>query len=231
VSSVRVVTYNVSGGVDVGAAGEVLAALSPRIVCILEAPTGGRLARLARTGGLEIAARAGRRGGGTAILVREADVAVRASSKLALTTPRDVRTREATHVILSASGLRLSVTAVQLGLRPDVRHTNLGELTAFLSSIDLPSVVGADLNESVRGPVATELSARYQDAFAVAGTGSGVTYPTRDPSTRQDFVFVAPELTVTRCSVGTAAPAQVASHHLPVVADLAAPDAPSEGAT
>lgn len=229
-SSVRVVTYNVSGGVDVGAAGEVLASLSPQIVCILEAPTGGRLARLARAGGLEVAARAGRRGGGTAVLVRKDDVAVRTSSKLQLTTPRDVRTREATHVIVSVGGFRLSVTAVQLGLRADVRSTNLGELTAFVDSIALPSVVGADLNESVRGPVATELSERYQDAFAVAGSGPGVTYPTSDPSTRQDFVFVAHELTVTGCTVETRSPVQIASHHLPVVADLAAPVTPSEEA-
>lgn len=222
-SVVRVVTYNVSGGLDVGAAGEVLAALEPHVVCLLEAPPGGRLGRLARAGGLEIAARAGRRSGGTAVLVREPDVAVRASSTLRLTTPRDVRTREATHVIGSVSGLRLSVTAVQLGLRPDVRLTNLAELTDFLASVDAPSVVGADLNESVRGPVAADLSLRHQDAFAVAGTGPGETYPTADPSTRQDFVFVAHELKLARCVVVTDAPVDVASHHRPVVADLAVP--------
>ncbi len=221
--TLRVVTYNVSGGFDIGAAGEVLAALGPQVVCILEAPTGGRLGRLARAAGLEVAARAGRRGGGTAVLVDD-DVNVRASSSLALTTPPDVRTREATHVIASARGLRLSITAVQLGLRPEVRRTNLDELTSFLGSIGHPTVVGADLNESVRGPVATDLATRYQDAFAVAGTGPGETYPTADPSTRQDFVFVGSELHVHACTVASAPPVEVASHHRPVVADIVASD-------
>lgn len=229
-SVVRVATYNVSGGLDVGAAGEVLAAIEPHVVCLLEAPPGARLGRLARAAGLEVAARAGRRGGGTAVLVRDPDVAVRASSTLELTTPRDVRTREATHVIASVSGLRLSVTAVQLGLRPEVRSTNLAELVAFLESVDAPSLVGADLNESVRGPVAADLGLRYQDAFAAAGAGPAETYPTADPSTRQDFVFVAHELKVARCVVVTDPPVDVASHHRPVVADLAVPTSAEEPA-
>jgi endonuclease/exonuclease/phosphatase family metal-dependent hydrolase len=219
---VRVVAYNVSGGVDVGAAGAVLAAAEPDVVCLLEAPTGGRTVKLARAAGLEVAARAGRRGGGTAVLVQPDRVTVRATSTLTLTTPRDVRTREATHVIATAGGLRLSVTAVQLGLRPEVRRTNLGELTAYLDSIDLPTVVGADLNESTRGPVATALAARYQDAFAVAGSGPGETYPTVDPSTRQDFVLVDRSLTVRSARVLTAPPADVASHHRAVLAELGA---------
>lgn len=219
--TLRVVTYNVSGGLDVRAAAAVLAAVAPHVVCVLEAPAGKRLRRLARGAGLEVAARADRKGGGTAILVDEDEVSVRSSSTLTLTTPKDVRTRRATNVIISGDGLRLSVTAVQLGLRPEVRRTNLDELEAFLRSIDVPTVVGADLNESVRGPVATAMAARYQDAFAVAGTGSGATYPVADPSTRQDFVFVDPSLEVAGAHVATTAPVDVASHHRPVVADLA----------
>jgi endonuclease/exonuclease/phosphatase family metal-dependent hydrolase len=217
---IRIVAYNVSGGLDVAAAGKVLAELAPTIVCVTEAPGPKRLRTLARPAGLDIAARSGRRGSGTAVLVAP-ELHVRASSRVPLTTPKDVPTREATHTIVSLGGVGLSVTAVQLGLRPDVRRTNLDELLTFLRSIDLPSVIGCDLNESVRSPVAASLAASYQDAFALAGSGTGATYPTSDPSTRQDFVFVNPELRILRAEVPTGPDLATASHHLPVVVDLA----------
>jgi endonuclease/exonuclease/phosphatase family metal-dependent hydrolase len=220
---IRVVSYNVSGGLDLGAAGAVLAALEPRVVCLLERPGSSRLARLARRSGLEVAVRAGRRGSGTAVLVHP-DVRVRSTSVLPLTAPPDVPRREAAQAIVGAGGLRLSVTAVQLGLRPDVRRTNLDQLVRFLDTIDAPTVLGCDLNESVRSPVAAALAARFQDAHAVAGTGGGETYPTGDPSTRQDFVFVDRSLTILGAFVGTEPPCDVASHHRPVVADLAGRD-------
>jgi endonuclease/exonuclease/phosphatase family metal-dependent hydrolase len=219
---IRIVAYNVSGGLGLAAAGRVLAGLAPDIVCIVEGPGSGRVRSLARSAGLEVAARAGRRGTGTAVLVAPS-VHVRASSRVPLTTPRDVPDRIATHAIVSLQGVGLSVTAVQLGLRPAVRRTNLDELTTFLRSIDLPSVIGCDLNESVRSPVAAAFASTYQDGFAVAGKGRGETYPTPDPSTRQDYVFVDPELTVAAAHVPSGPDVDQASHHRPVVVDLAAP--------
>ena len=229
----RIVAYNVSGGIDPGAVGQVLAAIGPDVACLTEAPGGGRLRTLARDAGLDVVARTGRRGSGTAILADSA-VRVRATSQVPLTTPRDVPTREATHAILGVGGLGVSVTAVQLGLRPEVRRTNLDELLAFLATIDLPSIVGCDLNESVRSPVAAAFATRYQDAHDVAGSGAGATYPTSDPSTRQDFVFVDPGLEVTASWVPTDPPVDVASHHRPVVAEIStavASDAPTAGSS
>ncbi len=226
----RVVSYNVSGGFDVGAAASVLRRLAPTIVCVLERPGRRRLRRLARDSNLEVAAHAGRRGSGTAILV-DGSVRVLATARVPLTAPKDVPTREATQAIVGVRGHRLSVTAVQLGLRPDVRRTNHEELVAYLDSISLPKVIGADLNESVRSPVAADLATRFQDAHGVVTGIAGETYPTTDPSTRQDFVFVDPSLEVLDCRVATHPPADIASHHLPVVADLASdtdPDADTD---
>jgi endonuclease/exonuclease/phosphatase family metal-dependent hydrolase len=217
---IRVVTYNVSGGLDLGAAGEVLARLAPALVCVVERPSTGRLGRLARHAGLEVAVRAGRRGSGTAVLVHP-EVRIRSTSTTTLSAPPDVPRREVAQAIVSAGGLRLSVSAVQLGLRPEVRRTNLEELLGFLDSIDAPTVLGCDLNESVRSPVAAALAERYQDGFAVGGTGAGATYPTTDPSTRQDFVFVDRSLTVLGATVPDTGAVAVASHHRPVVVDLA----------
>lgn len=225
----RVVTYNVSGGLDPGAAGDVLAELDPQVVCLLEVPGGGRLRSLVRRAGLEVVERAGRRGTGAAVLVHP-DVRVRASTRVPLSTPKDVPNREAAHAIVSVDGLGLSVTAVQLGLRPDVRRTNLDELVTFLRSIDLPSVLGCDLNESVRSPVASALASIYQDAHAVVGVGSGATYPTSDPSTRQDFVFLDPDLRVLASHVPSGGTVDVASHHRPVVADLEGTDSADDDA-
>ena len=217
---IRIVTYNLSGGVDPGAVGDVLAELEPWIVCVQERPSTKRLRRIGRAADLEVAARAGRRGTGTAVLVHQ-DVSVRSTAPVPLTTPRDVPTREATNVILVAGGLRLSVTAVQLGLRPEVRRVNLDELLRFLVSVDAPTVIGCDLNESVRSPVASALADSFNDAFAVAGTGPGDTYPTSDPSTRQDYLFVDRSLTLLGCRVASGPSVDVASHHRPVVVDLA----------
>lgn len=217
----RLIAYNVSGGPDALAAGRVLGALEPDVVCLTEVPALGRCKALARFAGLEVVARSGRRGTGTAILAAE-HVRVRATTVVPLRTPRDVPARQATHAIVSVGGLGLSVTAVQLGLRPEVRRTNLTELLDFLTTIEQPSVIGADLNESVRSPVAAALAERLQDAHAVAGSGAGLTYPTADPSTRRDFVFVSHRLEVRAAMVPTEGPLAVASHHRPVVVDLGA---------
>jgi endonuclease/exonuclease/phosphatase family metal-dependent hydrolase len=220
---IRVVAYNVSGGLDLGAAGEVLAALEPSVVCLVERPGSARLSRLARRSQLEVAVRAGRRGSGTAVLL-DPDVRLRSTSVLPLTAPPEVPRREASQAIVSVGGLGLSVTAVQLGLRPEVRRTNLAELLRFLGTIDAPTVLGCDLNESTRSPVAQAFAARFQDAHAIAGTGGGETYPTSDPSTRQDFVFAERSLTLLGAFVASAPPVEIASHHRPVVVDLAGRD-------
>lgn len=224
---IRVVAYNVSAGLDVGAAGQVLAELQPTVVCLLEAPPPAKLRRLVRPAALEVAARSGRRSSGTAVLVAPF-VHVLAKVGVPLTTSRDVPRREATHVIASIGGTRLSVTAVQLGLRPEIRRRNLDELTDLLDSVEALTVVGCDLNESPRSPVARALAQRYQDAHAVAGVGSGLTYPTTDLSVRQDFLFVDPRLGVRRCFSPLDPPVEVASQHRPVAVDLELPVADAD---
>lgn len=216
---IRVVAYNVSGGLDLGAVTEVLATLQPQIVCVLEVPSPSRLRRVARDTDLEIAARSGRGGTGTAVLVAP-QLNVLSAGGVELTTPRQVPRREASHAIVSAGGSRLSVTAVQLGLRPEVRRVNLDELMGFLASVDAPTIVGCDLNESPRSPVAVRLAASYLDAHTAAGIGAGLTYPTSDPVVRQDYVFVEPALRVATCRTVSDAPVEIASHHRPVVAEI-----------
>ncbi len=220
---IRVVTYNVNGALDPAAVGSVLHWLRPDVVCLLETP--GRLAlrRIANQASLQPVVRTGRRRLSTAILIGER-VRLVSHSTLTLAAPEGVKQRSLVHAIVGIGSLRLSVAAVQLGMRPDVRETNAAEIERFLAGVDLPSLLGCDLNESPRGAVAVRLSEVMQDAFATSGTGRGETYPTPDPSARQDFLFVDRALTVLAAHVPDQPPVDVASHHRPLVVDLAGSD-------
>lgn len=220
---IRVVTYNVNGGLDAAAVGNVLAWLKPDVVALIEAPGRMNLRRVAKSAGLRVVARAGRRRLSNVLLTSER-VRVLSHSSHQLPSPPGVPDRDVAHAIVGVGGLRFSVAAAQLGMRPEVRESHVAEVERFLASIDLPSVLCVDLNESAKGPSASRLAEVLQDAFAVAGTGHGNTYPTPDPSTRQDFVFVDPALAIERTHVPTEPPIDIASHHRPVVVDLAGSD-------
>jgi endonuclease/exonuclease/phosphatase family metal-dependent hydrolase len=224
---IRVVTYNVSGASDPGAVGRVLAALRPDVVCMLEAPSGRGLRRVARAAGLATVVRAGRRRTSTAILVGER-VRVLSHARYGLTAADGSPPRHLAHAIVGVGGLRLSVAATQFGMRPERRLDDTAEVERLLAGVELPSVLGVDLNESPKGPVASRLAQVLQDAFAVAGTGHGDTYPTPDPSSRQDFCFVDRALTIGRAHVPADDPVDVASHHRPVVVDLAGSETEDE---
>lgn len=227
---IRVVVYNVSGALDAGAVGSVLADLRPDLACLVEAPSRAGLRRVSRTAALSPVVRAGRRRVSVAILAGER-VRVLSQSRHELTSPPGAPARHAAHAIVGVGGLRLSVVAAQLGMRPEVREENRRQLEELLAGVDAPNVLGVDLNESPKGAVAARLGRHLQDAFAVAGEGRGETYPTPDPSTRQDFCYLDTSLTVRRAHVPSHPPIDVASHHRPLVVELAATGAEDEPAT
>ncbi len=220
----RVVTYNISGAQHADAVVAVLAALRPDIACLTETP--GRLAlrRLARRAGLDVVARAGRRGAGTAILVGERARRLSDMSE-ELPSPAGAPRRMLAQAIVTAGGLRLSVFAVQLGLRPDVRAAHAQTIIERCARFEMPLVVAGDLNESPDGTAVRTLAARLDDAWELAGDGPGATVPNPDPSARTDYVFVSADLVVERATVYGEPPTEVASHHRPVVVDLAHPEA------
>ena len=221
---IRLVTYNVSNGLDLGAAGTVLAQLDADVVAVLEAPRTRRgLRRLGQEAGLEVAARAGRRRFPVALLVSDR-VRVLSHHDHELSAPESVRPRPALHAILGVGGLRLSVLVAQLGMRPEVRADNAREIEEILAKVDAEPVLLADLNEAPGGAVVRRLTAVLDDSFARAGQGRGETYPTPDPTVRQDYVLVGHGLAVGRSWVASEPPVDVASHHRPVVAEVAGSD-------
>lgn len=220
---IRVVTYNVSGGLDVGAAGQVLATLEPDVVGVMEAPGRRATRRLARAAGLEVADRSGPRRLALALLVSER-IRVLSHHEHKLESPPGVPDRLALHAILGVGGMRLSVLVTQLGLRPEVRLEHARSLEGVLAKVDAEPLVLADLNEAPGGEVVRQFSDVLQDCFAVAGEGRGETYPTPDPTVRQDYVLAGRGLAVGRSFVASDPPVDVASHHRPCVVELAAAD-------
>lgn len=217
---IRLVAWNVNGALDRRAVGTVLAALRPDVACLVETPGRIPLRQLGSAAQLTIAARAGRRRLATAVLVGDR-VRVLSSARIPLPCMAGSPERAAAQAILGVGALRFSVVALQLGLRPDARREQAREMARFLGTLDVPSIVAGDLNEPPGGPAGQHLGEQLRDAFAVAGQGRGETYPTPQPTARHDHVLVAPQLEVERCWVPDEPPVDVASHHRPVVVDIA----------
>lgn len=215
----RLVVHNVGGVGDPRAIHDVLAGLDPDVVCLLGAPSPRRLRAVLRGTGLSLCVRGGQRGESSAILVRSG-LLVRSTDRLRLVAPRRVPDREAVRAIVSVGGTSVAFVAVQFGFRPDVRATNLQALRTWLSSVSPPTVIGAFVSEPASGPVASTLASEYQDAFAVAGSGVGDTYPSDEPVSRRDFAFVDRRLQIDGCVVDAGPRAAAASRHRPVVVDL-----------
>lgn len=219
---IRLVTYNVSGGHERAAVGEVLADIRPDVALMVETPPRFPLRRLTRQADLRVAVRAGPRRLGVAILTGER-VRVINTTDHDLTPHHGSPARSLAQAIVGVGTVRLAVFAVQLGLNPDIRTAHRGELERILAKLDVPVVVGADLNEPPGGPNVTRLSEVLQDAFATSGHGTGHTFPNPGPITRKSYVFADRALAILRSWVPDQAPVSTASHHRPVVVELAEP--------
>ncbi|MDQ4129804.1 MAG: hypothetical protein M3133_02245 [Actinomycetota bacterium] len=220
---IRVVAYNMSGGLDTNAVSAVLSGVAPDIVCAVEVPPRFGLRRIARRVGLEVAATAGRRRLTVAILTAE-HVRIVSSVAHQLSPVPGIVPRSVAQAIVGVRAQRLAAFAVQLGLRPDVREAHCRDLEEHLRKVSVPVVVGADLNEGPNGAVAQRLSTLLQDAYAVSGQGLGYTYPNPEPLSRKDYVFVDRSLTLLRAWVPDDPPVAVASQHRPVVTEFAEPE-------
>lgn len=205
---------------DPGAVGELLSSLEPDVALLVEIPPRLTLRRLAQEARLRTVVRVGPRRTGAAVLLGEDETSL-STGRLPLASPEGAVRRAVAHAVVRVAGLRLSVLAFQLGLEPELRRRNARRIQDHLADVDAQAVIGADLNEGPGGAVATALSSSLQDAWAVAGEGPGDTYPTPGPSTRRDYVYVEQTLAVARCWVPSEPPVDVASHHRPVVAELA----------
>lgn len=126
---------------------------------------------------------------------------------------------------LEAGGTRFWAIAIHLGLHPMERRLHAEELRSLTDALGGPVVIGGDLNERPDGRAVGVLARGFRDAWLLAGNVDGETYPAREPDARIDYVFVSPEVSALMVIVPPGPDARSASDHLPVVAELAIPDA------
>ncbi|GIH18697.1 endonuclease/exonuclease/phosphatase family protein [Rugosimonospora africana] len=220
----RVASYNVhSLRDDRRALTEVVRALDPDVLVVQEAPRGlrwrTRCAGLARDFGLVYAA-GGLPSLGNLILV---SYRVRVRDTWALRYPltpgRHMRGAAFARCVVGRTpfvvvGTHLATDSAE---RPGQART----LAKALADVDVPLVLGADLNEEPNGACRGLLVENLAD---VAGEDGTPTYPVHAPGRRIDALLVDPAIEVRGYRVADTPAAHRASDHFPIVAELGLPD-------
>jgi len=217
----RVATYTMSGTKHRQPLTSVLQQLQAQIVCVVDAPSPLTLRRMARGAGMDVVVAAGEKSRRTAVLAGP-DVRVLSTDELVLPVEeRRARDRSVAQAILGIGGIRLAAAACGFGPQFGERDRHSELVLSFLDSVAAPVVFGADFNTSPRGEIPQRFAAVYLDGWEAAGGSVGNTYPTPDPSTRRDMLFLSREFEVVGASVPTDAPVDSAALHRPVVVDVA----------
>jgi endonuclease/exonuclease/phosphatase family metal-dependent hydrolase len=221
VSELRVLTWNVrSLRDDLDAIAAVVRDCAPDVMAVQEAPRFARWrskrAELARRCGLLVAT--ADRPGGLVVLTTLRCQVTGTSFTLLPKTPKRHQ-RAVTTATVSFDGASWCLASTHLSTDPTERQRHLPTLLEALPS-DVPLVLAGDVNEGPVGPVFRRLAARFQDCFAVAGTGDGATSPATDPVRRIDAIFADPAVTVVSCESVSAPGVERASDHRPVLAVL-----------
>ena len=128
--------------------------------------------------------------------------------------------RGALVAVVGRAGYRVAALSVHLGLTPAERLRHAHELADVALGMAMPVLIGGDVNEGPDGRAASWLAARFWDAWAAAGDGTGETYSSRDPTARIDYLFASEQFRIERARVLDTPRARAASDHLPVLVDL-----------
>ena len=217
----RVLTYNVrSLRDDVDALARVVHRVEPDVVAVQEAPRflrwRSKRAALARRCGLVVGT-ADRTGG--LFLMTSLRAEVLGSSYTLLPKAPRLHHRAVVTVDIRLAGACWTVASVHFSLDAEQRRSHLPAIRAALDTPH-PLVVAGDINEDPDGPVFAELAGDFQDCFAVAGSGQGLTGPANAPRRRIDAVFASRTVTVERCEVLNGPDVERASDHRPLLAVL-----------
>ncbi len=221
--TLRVVTYNVRGLRDDGAAvARVLRELDADVVFIQGLPKvvlwRGRAASFARRADLLYAAGGGTTGG--TALFTAVRVDLREVHEHRLRRTPGLSRRGLVLARLEKDGVAFAAGSLHLGLDAGERARHLTDLTGLVNRLGLATtVLGGDLNEAPSATTWTRLASQYTDA---GGADPTPTFPVSDPRERIDGIFVR-GAEVTSYRVVDTPDTRVASDHFPVVAELTVP--------
>lgn len=223
-SQLRVVSYNVRGIRDDGAAlARTVQHLAPDVMVVQEAPRRlgwrTRCAALARAFGLVVVT-----GGAPAmgnLILADLRVTVTAtwSVRFPLTPGRHLR--GAAFARCEVAGAPVVVAGSHLSTDPVERPQQARRLAreAAVAAASAPVVLGVDVNDKPDSAAWQALTGGLVDP-ATGGDASAVTFPSHRPGRRIDAIFVDARLRVASYRVVDIAAARRASDHLPVVAEV-----------
>jgi len=219
----RVVSYNVHGlRDDRGALVEVVRDLDPDVLIVQEAPRRlrwrTRCAHLAHDLDL-VYVTGGAPSLGNVIMT---SLRVRAMDSWAIRYPLTPgrHLRGAAFARCVADGASFVVAGSHLSLDATERQGQAELLRKELDGVDVPVILGADLNETPTGPAWRLLAGGLVDP---GGADGAATFPAAGDRGRIDAILVDPRITVTGYRVADPPAARRASDHLPVVAELTLP--------
>lgn len=225
-TTVRVVSYNIhSSRDDVDALAEMVRELAPDVLVVQEGPRRfrwrHRTAALARSFDL-VVAEGGLHSLGNLVLT---SLRVRVHEtwcvRYPLTPGRHMR--GAAFARCSVEGAPFAAAGTHLSTDPAERPSQAVLFRAALAGIDVPLVVGADVNENAAGTAWQALAAGLVDTAEHGGGGGTNTFSVRNPYDRIDALLVDPRIEVRGYRVVDTPAARRASDHFPVVADLTLP--------
>ncbi|BCB83962.1 endonuclease/exonuclease/phosphatase family protein [Phytohabitans suffuscus] len=216
----RVLTYNVhSQKDDQDALAAVVRDVAPDVLVVQEGPRRfrwrGRTAALARSFDLLVGAGGMPSLGNLVLTSHRVRVHDAWSIRLPHTPGRHLR--GAAFAECSVGPVRFVVAGSHLSTHAGERAGQAGALRAELSKVDLPVVLGVDLNEPSSGEAWRILAEGMTDA---AGEVQRPTFSCADPRERIDAIFVDPRVTVLGYDVVDTPEALRASDHFPVVVHL-----------
>lgn len=121
-------------------------------------------------------------------------------------------------VLVNVRGVKVHFYATHLDYRPDpaVRRMQVEDMLRIAGEDPGPKVLVGDLNATPEAPELAPLLEYFGDAWVLAGSGPGYTFPAASPDRRIDYVLASEGVEVLSARVIRTP----ASDHLPVVADL-----------
>jgi endonuclease/exonuclease/phosphatase family metal-dependent hydrolase len=124
-------------------------------------------------------------------------------------------------LVLDVHGRRLIFMDTHIDYRGDdsERLMNVDEIKALIRNYpSQPMILCGDFNDTPNSRTWRKMMAEFDDTWAAAGTGDGLTMPAEKPAKRIDYIWIRKGGPIVPLKVWV--PESAASDHLPVVAEL-----------